>query len=167
MYADGPEDDASYYPDTLVFPHSGKASRPVNGNGSMTRDGESVFMRIGVRPVGTKDRTGGKVGVYSVTTKKVKKLPGRDTIYGTNALWFSASNKATWRGRYVVYGNKAAVIDRKTGRTYDYGKVMRRHGYSPNKITTSNSWSAGPLISGDGKVIFARSGGKYVSVDWR
>jgi hypothetical protein len=167
VYADGQEDLASFYRDTLVFPRSSKATRSLNGNGSMTRDGKTVFMRIGVHAHATADRTRGKVGIYNVATKKVKKLSGRYTIYGNDPLWFSAFDKATWRGRFVVYGNKTSVIDRKTGRVYDYGKVMRRHGYPPNRVTTSNSWSSGPMISGDGKVIFARSGGKYVALDWR
>ena len=168
VYADGQADpDASFYPDTLVFPKSGKATRRLNGNGSMTRDGKTVFLRIGVHAHATADRTGGKVGVYNVATKKVKKLSGRYTIYGNDPLWFSAFDKATWRGRFVVYGNKTSVIDRKTGKVYNYGKVMRRHGYPPNGVTTSNSWHSGPMISGDGKVIFARSGGTYVALDWR
>ena len=167
VYADGQEAPASFYRDTLVFPEERQATRSLNGNGSMTRDGKTVFMRIGVHAHGAVDRTGGKVGIYNVTTKKVKKLSGRYTIYGNDPLWFSAFDKATWRGRFVVYGNKTSVIDRKTGKVYNYGKVMRRAGYPPNRVTTRNSWSSGPMISGDGKVIFARSGGKYVALDWR
>jgi hypothetical protein len=168
LYRDGFDDpDPFWYPDTLVFPKSGGSSRVVRGQGSMTRDGKTVFVRIGVRAFGAADRTSGRVGAYSVATRKTKRLPGRHTIYGTDALHFSAFDKATWRGRYVVYGNKTSVIDRKTGKVYNYGKVMRRHGYPPNRVTTSNSLSSGPMISGDGKVIFARSGGKYVAVDWR
>jgi hypothetical protein len=165
VYSDGQDDLAFFYPDTLVFP--GRRSRTVNGNGSMTRDGKLIFLRMGTRTYEAADRSRGKVGIYTVATKKVKRLRSRFTIFGTDALWFSAFDKATWRGRFVVDGNKSSVIDRKTGRVYDYGKVMRRHGYSPNRVTTSNSWNAGPFISGDGKVILARSAGTYVAVDWR
>lgn len=62
-------------PDTLVFPKSGKATRRLNGNGSMTRDGKTVFMRIGVHAHATADRTHGKVGVYNVATKKASVHP--------------------------------------------------------------------------------------------
>jgi hypothetical protein len=165
VYSDGHDDLAFFYPDTLVFP--GRRSRTVNGNGSMTRDGKLIFLRMGTRTFEARERSRGKVGIYSVATKKVKTLRSRFTIYGTDALWFSAFDKATWRGRFVVYGSRTSVIDRKTGKVYDYGRVMRRHGYAPNRVTTGNSWNAGPFISGDGKVILARSAGTYVAVDWR
>jgi hypothetical protein len=162
IYSDGLADpDAAFYPDTLVFPSRTKSTRVVKGNGSMTRDGKLLFMRIGTRKVGSADRTGGKVGVYKVSTRRTKRLPGRNAIYGTNAFVFSAFERATWRGRYVVYGNKASVIDRKRGKVYNYGKVMRRHGFTPK---------TGPaFISGNGKLIFAlaKSSGEYVAVDWR
>ena len=155
--------DPIYYADTLVFPNSGKAARKLNGQGSMTRDGKSVFMRIGVRPAQTVDATKGKVGIYSVATRKTKVLRTKATIYGTNALWFSAFDQASWRGRFVVYGNKARVIDRKTGKVTNIAKVMAKHGYVVDGAW--NSWQ--PYISGDGTQVFLRSGGTYVAVDWR
>lgn len=164
LFMDGRSDpDPIYYADTLVFPRSGKPSRTLNGQGSMTRNGKSVFMRIGVRPEGAPDTTKGKVGVYNVATKKTKLLRSKVTIYGTNALWFSAVDQASWRGRFVVYGNKAKVVDRTTGKVTNVAKVMAKHGY-----TVDSDWYAWqPYISGDGKQVFLRSGGTYVAVDWK
>jgi hypothetical protein len=164
LYMDGRADPQPiYYADTLVFPKSGKPSRTIKGQGSMTRDGKSVFLRIGVVPAGAPDTTKGRVGVYRIPTKKTKKLAGATLIYGTNALWFSAFDQASWRGRYVVHGNKARVTDRTTGKATSIAKVMAKHGY-----TVDGDWYAWqPYISGDGKRVFLRSGGTYVAVDWR
>lgn len=167
LLTDSVNPHAAYYADTLVFPRSDKASRKVKGQGSMTRDGKTLLMRIGVHKVGTRDRTGGKVGAYSIATRTTTRLPGRYTIYGTDALLFSAFDQATWRGRYVVYGNRAAVIDRRTGKTTNIGRIMRRHGYPPDRVNTESSWFTGLVISGDGKLIFARSDDQYMAVDWR
>ena len=153
-----------FYPDTLVFPTSGKASRTLKGQGSMTRDGKLVFLRMGARAYGAADTTKGKVGAYKVTTKRTKRLPGSYTIYGTDALRFSAVDQSSFRGRYVVYGTRAAVIDRTTGKRTSITKVMAAHGYTPDAIEW---WHARPYISGDGKWVFLRSGGQYVAVDWK
>lgn len=140
-----------YYADTLVFPRSG-TSRKINGQGSMTRDGKSLFMRIGVHEYGTKDRTGGKVGVYNIATRRTATLPGIRTIYGTNALQFDAFTQATYRGRYVAYGDKPVILDRQTGATSDIAHVISRSStYTPEA-------RRGPLrtgISSDGKTAYA------------
>lgn len=153
-----------FYPDTLVFPTSGKASRTIKGQGSMTRDGKLVYLRMGKRVYGAADTTKGKVGAYKITTRRTKRLPGSYTIYGTDALRFSAIDQSTFRGRYVVYGNKATVIDRTTGKRTNIAKVMAAHGYTPDAIEW---WHSRAYISGDGKWIFLRSGGQYVAIDWK
>ena len=120
----------AFYRDSLLFLRTGKVLT-INGQGSMTRDGKQLFMRIGTRPYQKVDRTGGKVGIYNVATKKTVRLPGRYTIYGTNALVFSAFDQATRHGRYVTYGDRAAVIDRTAGVTVDLGAIVRAAGFEP------------------------------------
>ncbi len=103
--------------DVLYFTTTGKA-RKTNGWGSMTRDGGTVFMRVGVSPPGTTDKTGGKVGAYNVRTKRTTRLPGNGQIYGTDVLdsddglSFSAFDQASRRGRFVV--GPTLVVDPPT-----------------------------------------------------
>jgi hypothetical protein len=145
--------------DSLLFTRTGSV-RSVNGQGSMTRDGGLIFMRIGTYAPGTKDRTGGKVGAYNVRTKKAKTLPGRYRIYGTEALMaFSAHDLASMRGRYVAYGDRLKVIDRKTGKTRNIRALMIKHGFTPPAMST---WK--PFLSGNGKVLVTISGSEYVAV---
>jgi len=139
----------SYYlPDRLVFALGAVKVRQVNGWGSMTRDGGTLFMLRSTRAPGAK-KPSGKVGAYNIRTKKTKALPGRWAIYGNNIFWnFSAFDKASIKGRYVVYGSKVAVIDRKKGRTRTIAPLMTSAGYPPTAYVQSR-------ISGDGKVFFA------------
>lgn len=140
-----------YYGDTLVFPASG-TSRKINGQGSMTRDGKTLFMRIGVHEYGTRDRTGGKVGTYTIDSKRTTTLPGTRTIYGTNALDFDAFTQATYRGRYVAYGDKPIILDRQTGATSDIANVVAR---SSDFVPEARDWtSPQPRISSDGKTVY-------------
>jgi hypothetical protein len=137
-----------YLPDRLVFPLGAVKVRTVKGWGSMTRDGGTLFMLRSTRAPGAK-KPSGKVGAYNIKTKKTKALPGRWAIYGSNIFWdFSAFDKASIKGRYVVYGSKVAVIDRKKGRTRNIAPLMRAAGYPPTAYVQSR-------ISGDGKVFFA------------
>lgn len=145
----------AFYPDSLVFTRTGKV-RSINGQGSMTRDGKQLFMRIGTRAYRTPDRTGGKVGVYNVATKKTTRLPGRYTIYGTPAFTFSAFDQATRHGRYVTYGDRAAVIDRTTGVTVDLAAIVRKAGYEPTAITEFDWYY--PSISNDGSTVLISTG---------
>lgn len=149
-------EDGYYWGDTLVFPRKWTA-RTVNGNGSMTRDGRTLFMRIGVHPAGTTDRTGGKVGAYNIVTKRTTRLPGRYTIYGSDALYtFSAFRQSTRRGRYVAYGDRPAVIDRTLGVTVDLGPIVRAHGLLP---TTEELWGPyTPVISSNGSTVLVSVG---------
>ncbi len=135
--------------DRLVFPLGATVKvRTVNGWGSMTRDGKTLFMVRGTRADGAAQPKG-KVGAYSVKTKKTKALSGRYAIYGNAIFWnFSAFDKASFRGRYVVYGNKVAVIDRTKHKTKNLVTHMTAAGYPPTAYVQSR-------ISGDGKVVFA------------
>lgn len=132
--------------DSLYFVKTGKV-RHINGWGSMTRDGGTLFLRIGVRALGAKDRTGGRVGAYDIATKKVVRLPGNAKIYGTDAFNFSALDQASRRGRFVV--NDRWVVDRKYGLTVDVTALIRSRGYQ-----ISGDFRC-CTISGNGQVVFA------------
>ena len=156
--------------DRLVFPLGRKVTvRRVQGWGSMTRDGRTLFMIRGTRAPGAR-RPAGLVGAYSVRTGRTKALPGRWAIYGNNVIAnFSAFDKASVDGRYVVYGNKVKVIDRKKGRKVNVGTLMTAAGYPPSEYVQTR-------ISGDGLVVFGltttgasvKFGRVYVAVSgWR
>ncbi len=157
VHVNGDVDDTSdegdpmgeyYLPDRLVFALGAVSVRQVKGWGSMTRDGGTLFMLRSTRAAGAK-KPSGKVGAYNIRTKRTKALPGRWAIYGNNIFWnFSAFDKASIKGRYVVLGNKVAVIDRKKGRTRNIAPLMTAAGYPPTAYIQSR-------ISGDGKVVFA------------
>lgn len=132
--------------DSLYFVKTGKV-RHVNGWGSMTRDGGTIFLRVGVRALGAKDRTDGRVGAYNVKTKKVTRLSGRGKIYGTDAFAFSAVDQASRRGRFVV--NDRVVVDRKYGLKVDVTALIRSRGYQ-----ISGDFRC-CTISGDGQVVVA------------
>ena len=137
--------------DTVYFPGSGK-SRTVNGWGTMTRDGRTILMRVGVHKPGTPDRTGGRIGAYNVTTRKVTRLPGRSTIYGNDPFEFSAFDQASRRGRFIV--NATSVIDRTYGIMIDIRAILRQQGYTP--FPTEEPGDPSYLrISGDGTVVVA------------
>ncbi|MGV1003446.1 MAG: hypothetical protein ACOYEV_01515 [Candidatus Nanopelagicales bacterium] len=148
-----------YYPDTLVFPVTG-TTRIVRGQGSMTRNGKTLFMRVGTHPVGKGD-TKGKVGAYNIKTGKIKKLSGKYRIYGTDALIFSAFNQSTRRGRYVMYGDRMWVIDRKTGKKTNLAKILASYGFDPTPAENFlPNWL--PKISSNGKVVLVGVGINYV-----
>ena len=157
-HGDGPPTDPYdvFFGDSLLFTRTGKV-RQINGQGSMTRDGKQLFLRIGTRPDQTADRTGGKVGVYNITTKKTTRLSGRYTIYGTNALLFSAFDQATRHGRYVTYGDRAAVIDRTTGVTVDLGPILQAAGFEPTSRNEMWYYSL-PRISNNGSTVLVSVG---------
>jgi hypothetical protein len=157
-HGDGYDDpDAAFYRDSLLFLRTGKV-RTVNGQGSMTRDGKLLFVRIGTRPYLEVDRTGGKVGIYNVATKTTSRLTGRYTIYGTNALTFSAFDQATRHGRYVTYGDRAAVIDRTTGVRIDLGAIARAAGFEPTSRDEMNATYFRPRISNNGSTVLVSVG---------
>lgn len=157
VHVNGDVDDSSdegnpmgeyYLPDRLVFALGAVSVRTVKGWGSMTRDGRTLFMLRSTRVAGAK-KPSGKVGAYNIRTRKTKALPGRWAIYGNNIFWnFSAFDKASIKGRYVVLGNRVAVIDRTKHRTTSIAKLMTAAGYPPTAYVQSR-------ISGDGKVVFA------------
>jgi hypothetical protein len=140
--------------DTLYFTTSGKV-RTVSGWGSMTRDGRTLLMRVGVRPEGTADRTGGRVGAYNVRTKKVTTLPGKGKIYGNDVFTFSAFDQASRRGRFVV--NDTSVIDRTYHLTIDISAILRAKGYTIPKDEAAQCGTT-RSISGDGTVVIAHGG---------
>jgi hypothetical protein len=147
--------------DTLYFTRTATV-RSVKGWGSMTRDGGTIFMRLGV-PRSSVPRSSITVGAYNVKSRKVTRLPGRDQILGTPMQWFSAVVQASYRGRFVVgltptythgtYGEvtdvRVTAVDRRSGATTDIVALLREGGYEPDKTDRP------PVISGDGKVIFA------------
>ena len=135
--------------DRLVFPLGKKVKvRKVQGWGSMTRNGRTLFMVRGTRAPGAR-RLAGLVGAYDIRAGWTRTMPGRWAIYGNNVIAnFSASDKASSNGRYVVYGSKVKVIDRKKGRKVDLATPMTAAGYPPSAYVQSR-------ISGDGRVVFA------------
>ena len=157
-FVDSTEPEYQWNADHLYFPRTG-ATRTVKGWGSMTRDGGSIFMRVGVSEVGTNASVSWdqlRTGVYDVRTRKVTRLPRNGTwIYGHEG--FSAFEYASYRGRFVVelssLGGQApdrgAVVDRRTGARTDIAGLLRDRGYVPLM-----GWD--PLISGDAKVIVAQ-----------
>jgi hypothetical protein len=140
--------------DTLYFTGPGKV-RAINGFGSMTRDGGTILMRVGVRPEGTADTTGGRVGAYNIRTRAIRALPGTATIYGNDVFTFSAFDQASRRGRFVV--NATSVIDRTYGITVDISALLRTKGYTipPDEAAQCSTTRS---ISGDGKVVIAHAG---------
>lgn len=137
--------------DSLYFTSSGKV-RTVKGWGSMTRDGSTIFMRVGVHKPGVVDPTGGRVGAYNISTKKVTKLPGKNAIYGNDPFTFSAFDQASRRGRFIV--NDTSVIDRTYRITTDIAAILRAAGYQilqPDQRTDDDI----QRISGNGKVVVA------------
>ena len=140
--------------DTLYFTGTGKV-RNVNGFGSMTRDGRTILMRVGVRPEGTADTTGGRVGAYNIRTRAIAALPGTETIYGNDVFTFSAFDQASRRGRFVV--NDTSVFDRTYGITVDISAILRTKGYTIPADEAANCDTT-RSISGDGKVVIAHGG---------
>jgi hypothetical protein len=137
--------------DTLYFTASGK-SRTITGWGSMTRDGRIVLMRVGVHRPGAADRTGGRVGAYNVSTRRIVRLPGTHLIYGNDPFEFSAFDQASRRGRFIV--NDTSVIDRTYGITTDIRTILRQQGYTP--FPTEEPGDPSFLrISGNGAVVVA------------
>ena len=148
--------------DTLYFTATGKV-RKVSGWGSMTRNGGTVFMRLGV-PKRATPRSSIRVGAYNVKTRKVTKLSGRDTIYGTPVAWFNAYEQASYRGRFVVgmqpvlsegtsgelLDVRVWVVDRSTGAKADIGAILRERGHR------AAAYEGRPIISGDGRVVLVR-----------
>lgn len=148
--------------DSLYFTDTGR-TRTVKGWGSMTRDGGTLFMRVGLCPPGTTDATGGRVGAYNVRTKKTAKLPGDGQIYGTDVLdahegvSFSAFDQASRRGRFVA--GPTVVVDRTNGITVGITAILTSYGYQPYTGGEGGYYeNARRRISGDGKVIIAPVG---------
>jgi hypothetical protein len=137
--------------DTLYFTRTGR-TRTVNGWGSMTRDGSTIFMLIRARPRGTPDRTKGRVGAYDVRTGRTRKLGSDATVYGNPILDFSAFERVSWRGRYVV--NDTSVIDRKYGILTDISAILAARGYVLPSAETATACTT-RLLSGDARVVVA------------
>jgi hypothetical protein len=148
--------------DTLYFTRTGK-TRKVSGWGSMTRNGGTVFMRLGV-PKRATPRSRIRVGAYTVKTGKVLRLSGRDAIQATPVEWFTAYDQASYRGRFVVgmqpvlsegtsgelLDVRVWVVDRSTGARTDIGAILRERGYR------AAAYEGPPIISGDGRVLLVR-----------
>lgn len=141
-------DQVGWQGDSLYFPTTGKARR-VHGQGMMTRDGDTIFLRMGVQKPVRPARASKKVGAYSVRTKRTTRLPWWNRFYGDGYQFLATSllptEMTTRRGRYLV--NESAVLDRTRGITIDIGSLLRERGYDPEWVDMA--------ISGDGRTIFA------------
>lgn len=111
----------------------------------MTRDGGTVFMRLGVHAPGTANTTGNKVGAYDVKTRRVTPVPqlSAESVLGQR---FSSFDQASKRGRYLIA--QGYVHDRRTGMSWSLGEILMRHGY-----TYEPGFNA--LMAGDGETIIA------------
>jgi hypothetical protein len=159
------------YPDRLVFPGAGMAVRELPGWGSMTRDGSTVFLMKGVRPVGA-PAPKWKYVTWNVATGKYKKIPAKygGQFYGHTPSTFSAVDMSSRRGRYVVLGHGTVkVLDRQKGKLRNLAPAMAAAGYPAYSYQL-------PYISADGKVVLALTawpsspnlGRTYVAVTgWR
>jgi hypothetical protein len=148
--------------DTLYSTATGKV-RKVSGWGSMTRNGGTVFMRLGV-PKRVMRSSSIRVGTYNVKTRKVTTLSGRDTIFGTPVSWFKAYEQASYRGRFVVgmqpvlsqgtsgelLDVRVWVVDRSTDAKADIAAILRERGHR------AAAYEGHPIISGDGRVVLVR-----------
>ncbi len=137
--------------DTLYFTKTGRI-RTVDGWGSMTRDGSTIFMLIRARPRGTPDRTKGRVGAYDVRTGRTRKLGSDATVYGNPIFGFSSFDRASWRGRFVV--SDTSVIDRKHGIVTDISAILAARGYVLPSADTATACTQ-RLLSGDARVVVA------------
>lgn len=130
--------------DSLYFTESGNA-RSLDGWGEMTRDGGTVFMRVGIHEPGTANTTGDRVGAYNIRTARVTPVPQlpAGSVFGVR---FSSFDQASRRGRYLIALGR--VHDRETGMSWSLAEMVAKHGYTYNPGYTA-------LISGDGNTIIA------------
>jgi hypothetical protein len=130
--------------DQLYFTSSARV-RKVPGWGSMTRDGQTIFVRRGVPAAGKPvPRSAIKVGAYAVATGRTEALSGRDKVYGIDMGGFSAFDVTSRRGRYVI--NSSQVLDRRTGTKKSLATLLAKAGL---KVASEPE----NLISGNGKVL--------------
>jgi hypothetical protein len=129
--------------DSLYFPATGKVRR-VPGQGSMTRDGGTIFLRMGTEESVSMKALPKRVGAYSVATGRTTRLRWWSALFHGNYLFGVPQEKMTRRGRYLVSQNEE-VIDRTRGVTIDIGSLLAERGYEPD---------GDEVISGDGLTIF-------------
>jgi hypothetical protein len=130
--------------DSLYFTESA-TTRSLDGWGEMTRDGGTVFMRVGVHQPGTANTTGDRVGAYDVRTGRTTSVPQlpAESVFGVR---FSSFDQASRRGRYLIA--PGGVYDRRTGMSWSLAEILTRHGYAYEPGFNA-------LISGDGDTIIA------------
>lgn len=136
-----------WHADQLYFTTSGR-SRKLNGQGTMTRDGGTVFLSKGVHnPHRNKEATPGPQCAYKVSTGRCSRLSWWRKFFGERGTPELASNATTLRGRYLINGSM--ILDRRSGVVVDVGSLLRERGLDPGELEA---------VSGDGKVIFADAG---------
>jgi hypothetical protein len=135
--------------DTLYFPATGE-SRPLGGNGGMTRDGRTVFLRQGVQAQAPEAEVQPEYAALDVATGTLTPLPWLQPFVSEGAVQhrqLDSFAQASSDGRLVL--NSTTVRDVATGAEADIASLLREQGYQP---TSEN----GPLrISGDGATILA------------
>ncbi len=135
--------------DTLYFTATGEVGR-VEGSGGMTRDGRTVFIRVGVQAEVPESEVVPEYSAYAVATGELTPLPWMQQFVSTPAMPnypFDTFRQASADGRLVV--NHGSVCDVASGVETDIGSLLRRNGDAP-------STDDGPLhISGDGSVVLA------------
>ena len=142
------DDRLGWQAGSLYFTATGSV-RTVNGQGTMTRDGGTIFLRLGVqRPVDA-TRASKRVAAFNVRTKRTTRLPWWNRFYDGDSQFLPTgmipTDMTTRRGRYMV--NESSVLDRVRGVTIDIGSLLRERGYDPQWVDMA--------ISGDGQTVFA------------
>lgn len=136
-----------WHADQLYFTASGR-SRRLNGQGTMTRDGGTVFLSKGVhKPSHDKEATPGPQCAYEVSTGRCPRLTWWHKFFGERGHPELASTSTTRRGRYLINGSM--ILDRRRGVVVDVGSLLRERGLDPNELVA---------VSGDGRVVFVSGG---------
>ncbi len=134
----------------LLYLTASREVRSVEGSGGMTRDGRTVFIRMGVLEEATEADVVPEYAAYDVVTGESTPLPWMQAFVSTPAMPnypFDTYRQASADGQLVV--NHGSVRDVASGAETDIGALLRDGGYEP-------STGDGPLrISGDGSVVLA------------
>lgn len=136
-----------WHADQLYFTASGR-SRTLEGQGTMTRDGRTVFLSKGVHnPVRDKEATPGPQCAYEVRTTRCRRLAWWQGFFGERGTLDLPSTATTRRGRYLINGS--LILDRRSGVVVDVGSLLRERGLDPYDLVA---------VSGDGKKVFTAVG---------
>jgi hypothetical protein len=131
--------------DSLYFPASGKV-RTASGQGTMTRDGGTIYLRMGAQAATKAESAPRKVGAYNVATRRTTRLRWWNTLLGDEPAFFGPQPEMmTRRGRYLL-GANFTLVDSKAGISVDVASLLRERGYTDEFRI---------VISGDGRTLFA------------